>query len=1224
MRIKIALAAMCSLTSCLWTSPDALADIALQDGTPLTAATSANSSSVSTSFTVTTGAQVLVVLLYDRNQSLTAPTNGASPSSLSWGSQTITRVVSQNNLTSHNADSDIYFLWNPTPGTQTITATDTTGQTPSAMTMQVFTLNGVDTTVAPATYGVGDGDVDNVAGNAISVTLAGSTPGGAWAVVNASGGDNGAGLAISSSSGVTNWIHIANNQSQAMGVVQNLASGVSMITASDPTHNSTQVGLAVAVFSPLLSAGTNAVTPQFSSLTSQTINYGAANVLLTGTVGTSSNSPPDGTPVSVSVGGVTQSGTVYDTAGDFSINYDAVGIPTSATPYTVTYTSSIATGFNSATNTSTTMTVNALPVVLNGFLTYSPNNTTTVPASDLYVANLVGSDNLTLLGSVTIASTNVGVQPITSFSGLTLGGSAAANYTLTGATGTVTITSAVTQTNFGITDIRTASPTELVAFYTFTNVTGPVWGKVYPTNLVTTSQPSQWKLNGTPVEAISGEFVTEANAVEYHIYLQVPQLVNGTSYTLVSPFSTNSFVFEDSQILCESIHVNQSGYSALSDVRYANLAVWLGTGGAQPISGPLPTYTIVSEFTGQPVASGTVQAVPTAQPDTSSGDYVYRMDLSSVPPGGPYRVIVSGYGSSYPFGVGGNFSSRLAYVAFRGLYYQRCGCPIIEPYAWANLRPYPCHTNIYDDENSSDNFSSPASTSGPRLDVHGGYHDASNPPRYAYHLEVPMVLMTTYEAFPQDFTSNQFNIPVNFDSAYNILPGSNGIPDLLNEVNWGLMFFTNVQSTPDEPVGAIPFGVGGYNAGAPWGDNMDQDTTVYSTITNVGWDCGLAAGAFMNYARLIQPYNAALSANFQARGVAAYNAAAGRQNPQEKLYYAIQYYLLSGDITSSNYIEANYTQTSAFPSTYNDEVGGIAAASGRWMASYFMSYLLATNRPTDPTVVAYFKSVLQQAADKEVGYVTNDAYPCGWPTNANPYTQYSYFSGAFTSQGQFCYPCLMEWALTGTQKYIDAVSQLMDYDQGLNPIGKCYMTGLGFNQVHNPEQFEYVYAEAQGWGGPQPGVTVYGPGTTQPAAGESTNGWNANQIPNANFLPRERVWVDDLGNFEWCEFTVGQCECWPAAIYTVLAQGSTWRPAIGEPYLYHGASITPNRNGGYTLQFGGLPYQAYSLQAAPSLNGPWTTVSGPVTAGVTGMVQFTHNPNSAQTFYRALGQTPIY
>ena len=969
------------------------------------------------------------------------------------------------------------------------------------------------------------------------------------------------------------------------------------------------------------SGNTNVVTPQFSNLGNQTITYGTANVVLTGTVGTSTNSLLNGTSVSASVDGITQSGRVYDSSGDFSISYDAVGIPASATPYPVTYTSGAAIGFNSATNTSTTMTVNPLPVVLGGFMTYGATSTTAVPASDLSVVNLVDNDNLTLSGSVTIASTNVGVQAITSFSGLTLGGTAAASYTLTGASGTVTITSLTSQTNFGITEIRTASSTELVAYYVFTNVSGPVWGAVYPTNLVTTSQPSKWTLNGTPVQAISGEFVTEADAVEYHIYLQVPQLVNGTSYTLVTPYSTNSFVFQDSQILCESIKVNQNGYSALSTARYANFGIWLGTGGAQPISGPLPNYTVINEFTGQEIASGTLAAFTPGQVDTSSGDYVYRIDLSGVPAGGPYRIVVSGYGCSYPFGVGGDFARRLAYVAFRGLYYQRCGCPIVMPYAHANIRPTACHTNIYDDEYANSTVETSVNTNVASINVHGGYHDASDAQRNPYAMETPIILMTTYEAFPGAFTTNQFNIPATFDASYNITGGYNGIPDILNEVNWGLMCYTNLQNAPNQPVGAIPQGTHSYTEPA-WGINFDQDSQElpYATLTNASWSCGMAAGSFMNFARLIQPYNATLAAAYHAHAVAAYNASGSGITPQQQLYYNIEKFLMDGDTASSNLVESLYTRSSGIENSWDDEAGGFATDNGNiWMASYFMSYVLATNHDKDPKVFNYFTNILMTTANNQIAYLSGDAYPNGWPTNRNPYTQNNFFSGVFTSQGEFAYPCLMEWAVSGQQQYINTVSELMDYDQGLNPIGKCYLTGIGFNRTYNPEQRESIYGEEQGWGGPQPGITVYGPGVTQASQNES----GAAQIPNPNNLPRERIWVDDLGNFQWNEFTDYQCEAWPAAIYPVLAQSGVWNPAR-EPFLYQGASLAPNGSGGYTLQFGGIPYQTYYLQAATSLNGPWTTVSGPVKAGVTGLLQFTHNPASAQTFYRTSGQLQIY
>ncbi|MGA3266195.1 MAG: glycoside hydrolase family 9 protein [Verrucomicrobiota bacterium] len=1214
----------------LWLCGSAPAGIALLDGglssTNIigTGSGSAANAKISLNFTVSPGASVLVVELWDRDAQDVAP----SPSFLTWSNattsttQALTLAVGQVTATSTYSWCNLYYLFNPTPGTGTVSGTDANGASVQNQTMMVFDLSGVNTAVPPATNSTA------ATATTLSVNSPDSTVSGSFAAMLGYDANSGSALSNLCSSGTVSYVDVGNNQEQALGYVANLQAGSSTFTLGD-AGQSTKMALSVAVFTPLLSAGTNAVMPQFSNLSNQTITYGAANVVLTGTVGTSSNSLPSGTSVSASVDGITQSGGVYDSSGDFSISYDAVGIPASVTPYTVAYTSAIATGFDSATNTSTTMTVNPLPVVLSGYLAYSSTNTTTVPASDLIVANLVDSDNLTLSGSVTIAATNAGVQNITSFSGLTLGGTAAANYTLTGATGIVTVASAGILTNNGITEIRTASSTELVAFFTFTNMSGPWYNVSYPTNLVMTSQPSKWTLNGVPVQAISGEFVTEDNgsllpgaeAVEYHIYLQVPQLVNGTYYTLVTPYSTNSFIFQDSQTLCESIKVNQSGYSGLSTERYANFAIWLGTGGSQPISGPLPTYTVIAQFTGQPVASGTLQTVTTAQPDTSSGDYVYRMNLSGVPAGGPYRIVVSGYGSSYPFGVGGAFSQRLAYVAFRALYYQRCGCPLVEPYVHANIRPYPCHTNIYDNESPDDPSSSSinVSTSGPELNVHGGYHDAGDTQKNPCCLEPAMALMTMYEVFPGAFTSNQFNIPAGFSADYTIPVASNGIPDVLNEACWALMLFTNLQSTPNEPVGAVADGTASDQEPTTWGANFDEDTLVYSTITNAGWECSWAACAFMNYARLIKPYNSPLASAYAADAVKAYAAAGSTATFQHQLYYNIQKYLWDGDLTASNNIESVAWRAAAYTNTYDDEASGFAANNSQiWMASEFMSYIIATNYPKDPNLVVEFSNDVVIAANQEMYYVNGDAYPVGWPTNVNPWTQNNYTKGPMTSQAEYAYPCLMAWYLTGQQQYINAASVLMDYDQGLNPMGKCYMTGIGFNRVNNPHQGESYYAELQGLGGPQPGITLYGPG-------ENNNSYIPPQIPAAVSLPREREWMDDVGNYEWSEFTDYQCEGWPAAVYPVLAQSGVWSPAQGEPFLNHGASITPNGSGGYSLQFGGIPYQAYYLQSATNLNGPWSTVSGSVTADVTGTVRFTDtSPAVTAKFYRTQGSMPIY
>jgi endoglucanase len=598
--------------------------------------------------------------------------------------------------------------------------------------------------------------------------------------------------------------------------------------------------------------------------------------------------------------------------------------------------------------------------------------------------------------------------------------------------------------------------------------------------------------------------------------LQTPKLVTGKTYTLETPYGNTNFVFDDKQIFCESIKVNQNAYSALSHVRYANFAIWLGDGGVKQISGDLPTYTVFKQYTGEPVTQGTLKEVGQ---DASSGDFVYRIDLSAVPEGGPYKISVKGYGCSYPFGVGGDFSRRLGYVSFRSLYYQRCGCPIIEPYAWANIRTNPCHTLIYDTSARIAEASLRVRGDETKLTVYGDYHDAGDADRSSYHLMVPIVLMTTYEVFPDLFTDDQFNIPDIFDAKFNIIGKGNKIPDILDEAEWGEMFWEYMQTTN----GAIHWGTETYQY-TPYGVSFDHDPKLWGTLVLDTRSAGLASGMFMNLARLIKPYKPQRSAELQQRADMAFNAAGDRIRPAFKLYYAVQKYLLTGDETAHQMVKDLATNASAFASTYNRDAGTFAGDDA-WLASFFMSYIIEKNRPTDPKVVELFKAALKATADREIGYLNGNAYPVGTPLSLS-------WWGSNTAQGQYAYPCLMQWALTKEQKYLDAASELMDYAQGLNPIGKCYVTGIGFDRVHNPHELESIYAEEMGWGGPRPGILVYGPGQT----GRGT------QVPAVNGLPRERRYVDHLGTIQWDEFTVEQCLCFPAAVYPVLAQGGKWDP----------------------------------------------------------------------------------
>ncbi|MFO1476152.1 MAG: YDG domain-containing protein [Verrucomicrobiota bacterium] len=156
----------------------------------------------------------------------------------------------------------------------------------------------------------------------------------------------------------------------------------------------------------------------------------------------------DGTSASSATPAIT-SGSVQ--TGDTAAFTQSFDNPTAGTGKTLTA-SGIVNDGNSGNNytyifaPNTSGTINPLPAVLTGTRIY--DSTTTADASILSVANVVGTDDVTVAsGSATLAAAGVGTQPIASFDSLALGGVTAPNYTLTGASGSVTITSATVSVN---------------------------------------------------------------------------------------------------------------------------------------------------------------------------------------------------------------------------------------------------------------------------------------------------------------------------------------------------------------------------------------------------------------------------------------------------------------------------------------------------------------------------------------------------------------------------------------------------------------------------------------------------------------------------------------------------------------------------------------------------------------------------------------------------------
>jgi len=652
-------------------------------------------------------------------------------------------------------------------------------------------------------------------------------------------------------------------------------------------------------------------------------------------------------------------------------------------------------------------------------------------------------------------------------------------------------------------EIRSASNNVLVVF---------IAGDSRDAKAIGIEDASRWKINGEPASAIH-QYATLSDHFDHHIYLKTSKLEEGRKYRVETPYGNKDLEFRERDIFCEAIKTNQAGYSAKSKRRYANFAIWLGTGGSGKIDGSLPAYEVWNIKTRKTITTGTLEDIGQ---DAGSGDYVYRIDLAAVPEGGPYKITVKGYGSSYPFGVGGEFSRRLAHTLFRAQYLQRCGCPIHKP----DIRKKPCHTLVYDVDGPIGEANINVKGDERTFDVYGGYHDAGDADRRAYHMSNPIINLMIYEAFPQYFTDGQFDIPGKFDDSYNILGYTNGMPDILDEAAWGSLAWEYLQNED----GSIHFGTETRGYPEPFAAPLDQDNKKYGTVKIDDRATCTGAGLFMHLARIIKPFNSKKSKELAQRADKAIQFGDKAMAAPERLYYHIQRYLLYREEADRRKIRELYTLAGGLKDNIY-ETPGYSLNNERFdNPAYILSYIVDKTAATDPEIVNFFKKAIKEAADANIEELRRHAYPVGNNPDGRAW-------GHNVRQPQYASLPLLQWRLSGDQKYFDAASELMDYKLGLNPIGISYVTGLGFNQVHNVHDRESAYTASQGLGS-KSGITVFGPGIP---------GWNRNiaGIPPVTGLPKERQYVDDREIISFNEFTIFETMHYDA-LYTVIAGGRKW------------------------------------------------------------------------------------
>ena len=170
--------------------------------------------------------------------------------------------------------------------------------------------------------------------------------------------------------------------------------------------------------------------------------------------------------------------------------------------------------------------------------------------------------------------------------------------------------------------------------------------------------------------------------------------------------------------------------------------------------------------------------------DTSSGDIAWNFDFSNVTANGTYYILdIQNNLRSYSFDIADDVYNVALKHAMRSFFYQRAGFAKQSPYAETGWIDGASHIGLLQDKNCR--IFSDYNNASTEKDLHGGWYDAGDYNKYTtwtgnYIIELLKACRETPTAWTDD---------------YNIPESGNSIPDILDEVKWGMDYMLRLQNS---------------------------------------------------------------------------------------------------------------------------------------------------------------------------------------------------------------------------------------------------------------------------------------------------------------------------------------------------------------------------------------------------------------------------------------------
>ena len=457
---------------------------------------------------------------------------------------------------------------------------------------------------------------------------------------------------------------------------------------------------------------------------------------------------------------------------------------------------------------------------------------------------------------------------------------------------------------------------------------------------------------------------------------------------------------------------------------------------------PGTVYDVVNAATNAVVHTGALVPWNGGAVDASSGDKAWHFDFSSVTAAGEYFIRDTQRNVKSPtFRIASDVYAPVLRAAVRAFFYQRAGHEKLAAHAGAAWADGASHLGPGQDKNAR-LFSAPNDASTER-DLSGGWYDAGDFNKY-----------TSWTAgYIVDLLHAYIENPTVWGDDFNIPESGNGIPDLIDEIKWGMDWLARMQ----EADGSVLSIVGMAHASPPsaaTGPSRYGPATTAATLA--------AAAAFALGAKVFAgfPSLATYAAGLRTRAERAWtwglanplvtfrnnDAAAGSQGlgagqqetddygrMQLRLCAAIYLYDLTGSATYRSHVDANYTQAHLIQWTYVNPYEPMLNQG----LLYYASLPGATSATANAIKSAF---VTAMNSNEHWGAVTG---------KTDPYKAYlkDYTWGSNAIKGHegqlFSYLAIYGLGTRSAAENLAVASHFIHYLHGVNPLGKVYLSNMG-------------------------------------------------------------------------------------------------------------------------------------------------------------------------------------